>query len=366
MKRILLLLSFLFFTCSTDDSNSIETIDDLEESNLVFEGDVYLVGQLEVDAFGNLGYEEITGDLTIVDTQNTPNVVSLESLITLQTIGGELELNSMFDLMSLDGLNNLISIGSLFIFNYFGDSLFQLSNLNSTIERLRLDFCTGLTSLEGLQNINIAEGGIIKLQSNINLVDLNDIQNGIPNHLERFELNNSFQSTDLGVPPLPLNNLDFLINLKSANFFTLHSYGGSALTGLNNIETIGRMSIGRTYYLESLYGFDSLGSINDLIIWTNLSIASLEGLENITTLNDLFILENNNLLSINGLENLINIDGVIEIGPTLFDIGNADLTDFCALQNLFLNGTYNEVNVNINGNGYNPTVQDIIDGNCSL
>lgn len=92
------------------------------------------------------------------------------------------------------------------------------------------------------------------------------------------------------------------------------------------------------------------------------SLASLTTLRNVE--GDILI-QDTNLTTLNGLENLISITGDLSI------VSNSNqgqpiqnINDFCALQNLFSNGNF--TTVDISGNGFNPTVQDIIDGNCSI
>ena len=71
-------------------------------------------------------------------------------------------------------------------------------------------------------------------------------------------------------------------------------------------------------------------------------------------------ISNNILLTnLDGLENLIQIDYALHISS------NIALTDFCGLENLFINGVGPSF-YTVENNAYNPTQQDIIDGNCSL
>ena len=65
------------------------------------------------------------------------------------------------------------------------------------------------------------------------------------------------------------------------------------------------------------------------------------------------------------ITNLDNLSSLLSIGDNLEVIGNEGLTDLCGLQTLLINeglgGFYN-----VSYNSYNPTQQDIIDGNCSI
>ena len=68
-----------------------------------------------------------------------------------------------------------------------------------------------------------------------------------------------------------------------------------------------------------------------------------ESLSSLTNLELLNIAGNDGLLSLDGLENLISASGIIigvDIQTDVFvDFPNPNLTDFCALENLFINGT---------------------------
>ena len=75
------------------------------------------------------------------------------------------------------------------------------------------------------------------------------------------------------------------------------------------------------------------------------------------------LIRNTSLITLNGLENLITVTGSITINSDLEQgMPIQNINDFCALQNLFTNGAFGTVT--IADNGFNPTVQDIIDGNC--
>jgi hypothetical protein len=93
------------------------------------------------------------------------------------------------------------------------------------------------------------------------------------------------------------------------------------------------------------------------------NVTSLLPLNTLKTIQGNLLIKNTQLLTLNGLENLISITGDLSITSDLeqnMPIQNID--DFCALQNLFINGAFGPVT--IMDNGFNPTVQEIINGNC--
>ena len=64
-----------------------------------------------------------------------------------------------------------------------------------------------------------------------------------------------------------------------------------------------------------------------------------------------------------GLETLEGLESIPLVTGTFQAVGNTVLTDFCAVQNSIT--TLLEEDVEIVFNAFNPTQQDIIDGNCS-
>lgn len=271
MKNTLLLLTvFLFVTsCDSDDNNT--------ENNNIFEGNVLLTTQAEVNDFGNQNYHTINGGLTIrrESPSQTSDINDLTPLSSLTAVTGRLWITNCDNLSTLDGLNNL---GSVLNLSVFGNEK--------------------LTSISALSNMTAIES-YIRIKNNPVLTSLN---------------------------------------------------------GLNQIE-----------------------NSNSVIIINNSALTSLQGLNALTTTKSLEISGNANLQTVDGLENLTNLGsygatnlgdlkiGVmwVDIGPSLQNYPNPNLTDFCALQNLFVNGNGLERDVVIQNNAYNPTAQDISNGNCS-
>ncbi|MEZ4796342.1 MAG: hypothetical protein R2785_04135 [Flavobacteriaceae bacterium] len=172
----------------------------------------------------------------------------------------------------------------------------------------------------------------------------------------------------------PTDDLDGFIHIYKANNLI-------SLNGLNNLVSVGGLSISNCNGLTTLQGLESLTYINNFSRYNFLKIINNQNLENFNGLNNLLQIgisndipftglyfSGNPLLSnIDALSNLEKVYGVIRTYHILnFEsIGNNSLADFCGLENLFSNGVYNINGLRIEHNAYNPTVQDIIDGNCS-
>ncbi|MGV6832729.1 MAG: hypothetical protein ACWA5P_14350 [bacterium] len=204
---------------------------------------------------------------------------------------------------------------------------------------------------------------------------------------------------NIGISIAPENNITDISSLSSlTEIYSDNSMNGtgslniyaenlSDLNGLNNLKSIDNLKIMLSHALTNLNGLESLETIKmdnafiGLQIQGNNGLTSIDGLENLisignsNTLNDLvaiIITSNQNLQNLNGLSGLLEANGLIQFwyscGILDGDLcNNAILNDYCGLQNLFTNGIYGELHNGIinPGDNYSPTIQDIIDGNCS-
>ncbi len=344
--------------------NGITDLGDLvaceKETGEIYEGSITLGTQEDVEEFGLLGYSKITGNLNILIESKRNSLVFeptditfLVSLVDLTEIGGDLKIAGS-EVVSLKGLENLTSVGGdvlihdnnnldslgdlekltsiggdlTVVYNDNLPTLTGLENLTSVVGSVDISYHAALTSMTGLENLAFI-GNYLKIDGNISLVNLS-----------AFEKITSISST-VRITDNP--KLTSLLELK-------------------NITSVGQdMSIGNNPDLTSLIGLEKITSVGGKVIIHDTGITSLRGLENLISVgDDLNISLNRNLISLRGLESLSSVEGRIYIGR--LNAANRELSDFCALANLFNSGTYNEVY--ITNNMYNPTVQDIQDGNC--
>lgn len=288
----------------------------------------------------------------IIITQNK-NLTSIDGLINVTSIVGNLSISNNA-LTSLMPLNNLTSItGNLFISDQSLATLTGLENLSSINGNISISNSNSITSLNGLDKIATISGDLY-LNANDNLISLNGLDNltSIGGNFTVSNNNNliSFEALD----KLALIDGTATIN-RNARL--------SSLNGMEGITAInGDFTISENNRLNTLEGLESLASIGAIFkIDENDSLTSLTGLDNLNTIGGSFTMfRNKNLISLAGLENLISVGSTITIER---HDQNPRLSDFCALTNLFVNGTYGPVN--ILNNFFNPTVQDIKDGNCN-
>ena len=334
----------------------------------VFNGSLTLSTQSEIDAFN---FTEVTGQLTISEF-SPGDIENVEGLITLVTIGGGLLIDGNTTLTSLDGLDNLISVGSTgtapigtgedivslqISNNLMLNSIESLSNVSSIGSFLEIEDNASLTSLNGLQGISEINGNVFII-NNTSLLSIEG-------------LNNITQVTGAGLFAIGIviANNDMLLSLGGLDNLTAIMTGGlsiignnalTSLDGLSSLETINAegspisgLSIRDNENLQSLEGLTSLEtlSFNPLIISGNdslLSLSALSELTNLTYILRIEIIDNDNLMSLEGLENITSTSQLIILE-------NDSLESLEGLNNLTstifgINGLRGDVQILSNGN----------------
>lgn len=158
------------------------------------------------------------------------------------------------------------------------------------------------------------------------------------------------------------------------------------LSGLENIESInGPLIIEFNDGLEYINGLSGVNSVNgNVYISANFDLISIDGLQNVSNINGyLTINYHPQLLHINGLQSLETIGGnfifdsneavpnldflqnLNEINGSIGIYGNNLLNNYCGLNTVIINNSFNSEYV-VFANGYNPTIVDLQQGNCSL
>jgi len=390
----------------------------------VFSGDISLSTQQELNTFGANGYCKVTGVLSIetgsfedliTDLGPLSSLVSVGSLKIysseeLYTLSGLENLNSIEDdlfiqnsrnLLNVDAFINLKSVSKLFIQRCGKlenlDGLLGITSINNkNTFALQIMNCDTLENIDGLSNLTEIFGSI-DIYGNENLQSIAALSN---------ITNLEFGGISIGANPL-LTNLTGLHNITSIaeNIEIDQNDQLTDITALSNMTTMGKyLSIQNNNMLTSLQGLESLQLnattvfriennnalisidalqnvevLEQLEIEFNASLASLNGLSNLTTINVLKISENNALSSLQGLSSLttvtnrividdnnslVSLDGLEEMSSERINcFDNSALSDFCSVSQGILTGSIE--NFSFSGNAYNPTQQDIIDGNCS-
>ena len=313
----------------------------------IFTGNIQLETQEEVDTFASNLYTSVIGNVTIgIWAVSNTSIIDLSGLTNLTSIDGDLKIYLNNALTTLSGLDNITTInGDLEIYDHAQLTTIKLSNLTTIGGVLELFNLYSVPNFNHLSNLS-AVGGSTYINNNSSLTDLSGLSS--------------------------LSSINGLLSI----------YNNDALTtiGLNALTSVGNITIEDNEQLMNFYGLENINLYNrNLYIVANDNITSFDGLPFDDSHGNLYISHNPNLTDLSSLLSLNSIIGTLSIlnndALTNLDgfanlsvvggIGisnNTNLDDFCGLTTLMSNnytGSYG-----VSGNAYNPTQQDIIDGNC--
>jgi len=401
MKKLLFAaLAMLAIACSSDDTVSTTPEENNPENptpvvvcDNMFEGDITLSTQEEVNAFAAKGYCGVKGRLFIgtrIDrVEGTPVVInsditSLQGLEGLKIIDKELSIGINPLLTSLNGLNNLEQVSDLVI--QYANALVNLQGLNSLAiftgthgngkGSIDINSNTSLVNLEGLDSVTLI--GNLSIQNNWALANLHGLES-LEKVVEQLTISGDENLQSLtGLDNLKrtfifrcignksLSSFEALHNFNYANTMELVDNGLLNLKGLEGVKEIETLEIWSNQNMTSLEGLQNLKLASEISIIGNkalLSISHLGGLTSFTVSpyykgNRMLISENDALTSLDGLQNITLFTGRLTVSQ------NLSLNNLCALQNIIAIGDF-AIPVNITQNLYNPSADAIAAGNCS-
>jgi len=366
--------------------NTINDLSSLKDLKNI--GDDLHIRETSLTDFEGLGdLVSVGGSLTIIDNDALTNTLGLHNLIT---IGKSLIVSECPSLVSLD-LDSVTEVDLahswISIQIRENNSLVDI-NLSELVwigDSLEIEYNESLTNLSKLNNLSYLGYSLI-ISNNPNLTSM---------PFESLVTIDGYFSIHSNDALIDLNGLSSLTSVRYDFRLEGNSSNLSSISGLGSLETIGGDTNILNTLVENLNAFRELTSIGgDFSITNNNSLVNLEGLNKLTSIGGRFwisnndsllnvdglealvstgvdtlvggiglsldIVNNNSLLNLNGLSNYVNAkDGAG--GLSIYD--NDVLDDFCGLDAIITGGAYSIFSVS--SNSYNPTEQDIIDGNCS-
>jgi hypothetical protein len=350
-KLFALTLLILFVSCSKEDTsnqteflyyiiNDQEDVDQFKATRI--HGNLEINGE-EVHDLSGLSTLTSVGALVIRNTQ----LENLYGLHNLTGLNGKVHLENnpiLEDVTAISGIGTQIITLKLID----NESLVDLTGLNIAayadefhIEGMpvqHLDYFTNVTALNKLrlremQQLNSIQGliGLQIIEEELFLEGLSQL-----NSLEGF---NNIDSLDIDLNFIDLHMDDFqgFDGLRTCRSIYISGMSGlQTLSGFDSLESVsGTITITACSGIENFDGFPVLESVGGLIIDNLYALANLGDLPNLSSIeNDLVIIENNSLIDLCGIRLLLVNDG--------------------------LGGTYSVYN-----NAFNPTQQEVIEGNCS-
>ena len=162
-----------------------------------------------------------------------------------------------------------------------------------------------------------------------------------------------------------IRNLDALENLTQINGgIWIEETSIKDVNGLENLQEFSPSSsiiLWSNHELENLDGFKNLpASIGGIIIIDNSKLENVDGLSNVKYADGkISIADNTKLTNLDGISNIEKIKD----GEKILVWNNASLTNLCGLTKMA--GTENP-NFDIKENAFNPTLEEIKNGDCSM
>ena len=356
----------------------------------------------EINALSNL--TTIGGDLSISSQENLTNINGLSGLTEIPgflTIGVDAGAGALDipNLTNLDGLSGITSVGEdLQIAGTGVTTLAGLEGITAIDGTVKISFNANLSSVNGLQNLTSITGDFVITQNSVlqNLSALSSLQQVGGN----FEISsNTVLSNTNGLENITtvgeFLNIYFNSNLTDlgAAFANLESVQGIAiddgvieeLSQFTSLTTVDFISISNNSNLASISGFNVLPEISSLNIFENIVLSDISGFNQLVEANALEIIQPETIvdeaITITGFNVLSTIGNrirVIGLANQNLDFlsslnqvvnitiaYNENLSDYCDLNSLIFGGGLSG-NFSVFQNLYNPTLQDMLDGNCSL
>jgi len=293
------------------------------------------------------------------------DISNLLGLNMTTSIQGGLEIDNTELLTSLEGLNNLNSIGNYFLIGNGEDKknlsltrLSELESLDSIGGYLVISYNPKLAGLSGLQSIKSLGGGLIIGHNDIltNLSGLNNL-NSIGNY---FSIGNGEDKNNLS--PKWIKGLETLDSI-GGNLVIIYNPKLADVSGLESVKSLGGvLSIKNNDVLTNLTGLNNLTTIGNMIsIENNNALTSLSGLDKVNSINgDLWIRNNNALISLSGLDN-INADSI----TNLYIYFNSSLSN-CEMESIceYLANPNGNFNIHDNATGCNNPIE--VESACEI
>lgn len=317
----------------------------------IYDGDLNFITQESLDDFGELGYIEVTGDLELDALGGwESDITDISPLSTIKIVGGRFVIKFIDNLTNLSGLN-IETVGSHFIIenNQNLQAIGDFSGLIHVYGDFIIRQNSNLQNITGFNNLETI-GNIMRIHNNINLLNFEGFNN--VDIINAIYINSNWL----------LENINAFNNLTKVNgdLSIENNPLVNTINGFNNLTEINRFYIQDTL-VNNLDAFNALTKVyTEIRIYTNSQLNSISGLSSLTEVEffDFSIGGNPQLTSLSGLENLTAVGNKFRI------VANTSLNDFCALNPSLLNNI-SEFDIQISNNQYNPTLNQLLNENCS-
>ncbi|MFY0630010.1 MAG: T9SS type A sorting domain-containing protein [Flavobacteriaceae bacterium] len=176
-------------------------------SQNTFVGDVVLISQTDVDDFASNNYDSIDGNLAVPFFSD---VSDLSGLISIKSVTGSVVIWNEPQITSLQGLNNLETIGGEFKISDLSIVDFdELSSLKEIGGNLTISNNSVLSHIDGLKNLDRING-YLEINKNALLVSINGLES-----LDHIGIGDG-ATADCGGPNNQVSNASIIITCNPA------------------------------------------------------------------------------------------------------------------------------------------------------
>ncbi|WP_370087519.1 hypothetical protein [Ekhidna sp.] len=412
-KNLLISLLLLLLSACKED----------QDQTYIYEGDLILTTQEEINQLGNASPRKVNGVLKILNSysivdlsplstieevsglviKSCHNLEDLDGLNQIKSIAGNLEINNSGKLKNLDGLNGstnvagnisiincnslksikgLNKIGGIFSGNIAIENNPQLESLNGleSIKEVRGDLSivlnNQLNDLAGLENI-VKIGGDLLVVDNKMLESINElamlkvVSNLLIGGCHSLKIIDGPLNLVLIHGSISFNNNDSLkhitANFTDFNIPVLYINGNSSLESFDLKIGVSELTIIENNQLINLEGLE-LSKVSKIHIDRNENLTSLKGIENLDSeIEHLTITNNSKLLSLDALQNIPSISLSSNFSGIRIS-GNTSLNNLCGITEIAKSLILEEPSAysfSITGNAHNPSLKEISEGLCS-
>jgi hypothetical protein len=319
-KNLLLFLPFLLSILSCGKEETIP--EPTPEPEKIHQGGLYIDSQAKLESIGNANFTKINGNVILIGN----NITDVSSFGSLKYIYGNLQI-----------------LG------------------------------TQLVNIDALAKVNVPEGSHVTVVNNQKLKNLNGLA-GIDVALTVLEIrdNKMLENIDgvrnvkAATHMLTISDTDNMLNLNglanvsgSVRFLSIRSNNSlTDISALSKITQVTDLIFARNSQLTTLNGFTNLKEIKNLVLDANNKLEDVSGFSELETCQQLTIQNNTSLKHLNGFLKLRKVDDY-----KMKITGNTSLRDFCGLQPVAQIGN---IGYEIRNNFYNPTKDQIKEGQCSI
>lgn len=269
MKKTFCFILMLVLT-SCSDTPSIEEEVIIETEN-IFNYDLVLTNQIEVDNVAKKKYTTINGNVIIKNNiENTNPIVNLDSLYFIKEITKSLRIEST-NIAYITGFYNLKTISEdLIIKNNNNLNSIQALGIFSEVRNIEItdNFPLDIISLPNLKyanNIRIYEqysrSNFVQRHTLIEMENLKSVENNISINLHFFS--------------------PFFNSLEKANLYFRGDF--EEFSEFKKLESLSQLNIYDNYKIKNLNGLEKIKHLSGITLFQTINLESLNDLQNINS-----------------------------------------------------------------------------------